>query len=217
MNTEFNVHAMLLDSIHTGFDRSVTERLLEHLDGAVRRSAAVIDGLPTDDPEYADAVTDDECNQVEELLGIGFVVCQVAIKSVVTAAHRLDRYHQRTLGSQLVTATRQRAMRHALPACAGPYTAIEILNEGANYYKHHDEWSWDWEKLTGRQAETARVIMAAGAERGSTGNLRRLAKTLGNPEYDRMAHYCEFISTWSGGLLSSYRNELQALGVLRAS
>jgi hypothetical protein len=215
MNTELNVHAILLDSIHTGFDRSVTERLLEHLDGAVRRSAAVIDGLPTDNPDYADAVTDDECNQIEELLGIGFVMCQVAIKSVVAAVLRLNRYHLRTSGADLVTATRRTAMRHALPACVGPYTALEILNAGADYYKHRDEWGLDWEKLPRLQAETAKVIMAAGAERGSTGNLRRLAKTLGNAEYDRMTRHCELISAWSSGLASSYRDELQALGVLR--
>jgi hypothetical protein len=203
-----NLYAVFADDISSSLDRSALRRLLGLLDGAVSGSVALIEGVSQKNSDYAYAVTDDECDHIEDLLGVGFVVGQVAIKSVVTAVNRLDRYNCRISGSHLTATTPQTVMKHGLPAVAGQHSAIEVMNAAANYFKHREEWVGSWDKLTGQQTSTASVITSAGAAEGSTGNLRRLAKVLGNAQYARMVGYCDAIERWVEALHASYNAEL---------
>jgi len=208
-----NIYAVLLQGLLRRSDRDGLERLLDPLEAAIRRSSKLIKELPDDDSDYSNAMTDDECDQIEELLGIGFVVCQVAITSVASGVCRLHRYHKKISGRGLTSTTSKTVMKHVLPAVADGYTAIEILNASANYYKHRDEWP-SWTELNRQQKTTASRIAAAGATEGSTGNLRTLAAALGNPKYSQMTGYCDVIEEWSVRLHVAYMKELTTLGLL---
>ena len=197
-----------------GYDRVGVQALLEPLDNAVDAAGKRIAQVPADSPDYADAVTDEECDRIEEFLGVAFIACQVHLKSILSAARALNRYYESRSGSKLTSVAPLRMMKHGLEPLVGGYTSVEVINAAANYYKHRDEWRLPWKKLGKRQRETVAIIEACGAQSGSTGNMRALARVLGNKGFNRSAKYGDLLEVWAEALVTSYREELSRSGEL---
>ena len=191
-------------------------------DGVRRCSKRIDDGHASGSSEYADVVTDEECDVLETLLGSAFTVCQTHIAQVVADVHRLHRMAARPHGGrpgvQLTTTTTKKAdvMACGCPHMAGTaVTVIEALNALANYFKHRDEWPHDWTKATGQTAETVRVLTVIGLEQGSTGNLRRGAEALGNADFDQMNVFANLLEDWHEKLMANYEQELRNKGLIK--
>lgn len=73
-----------------------------------------------------------------------------------------------------------------------PFSAAEVINGVANYWKHSDDWTtcesvqgvrfvqvWDLSVMSPLQKGTAELVSALGLCPGSSGNLRDAANALG--------------------------------------
>lgn len=174
------------------------EAVLHTLGAGVRAAAARIEEAErTGRSDYADLVIGDETEIIENLLGAAYVVCQAQITAVVQAALR----------------AREQAVADGLSPSFGPsardvralgapfdpsFSKVEVLWALANYFKHRDEWSRStWTAPTGPARQTVPVILAAGLQRSSTGNLRQGAEALGNTAYEEMSVFQTIIQDWS--------------------
>jgi hypothetical protein len=137
-----------------------------------------------------EAIVDDECERIENLLGVAFVVCQVQIAAVISWARR-------TCGLQTCKSFAQELLTLGEKVDGGcSYSKIEVIWELGNYFKHRDEWESDWSRLRGRQQKTAKIIQHIGLASGCTGNLRRGAEVLGNRAYVDLHVLADVVDKW---------------------
>lgn len=102
------------------------------------------------------------------------------------------------------------------------YTEIQVIDAFANFFKHNEEWEWDWSKLKDRSRKTAEIITAVGASQGSTGNFRKGAAAIGNVDLTRVTILVGIIASWRGvpgvqapwDLASQLEAEATKLGLL---
>ncbi len=195
-------------------------RVLAPLSTAIAESGGKIDEMTSRfESPLVDSWVDDEVGVIEELLGVAFVACQAFITQIVTHLMRIYKHAEKqgvplmTMGDISLMTPRQKKVAIMRCGYSGEegYSPIEVINAFANYYKHSDEWGLngvDWDDPTGLPAYTIPVIRFAGAEEGSTGNLRTGAESLGNPEYKDLTVFAAYISTWRKNLLDACRAEL---------
>jgi hypothetical protein len=178
-----DAHAEVLDVVGRGIDAAV---------------ARINRATETGPDEYAEAVTDTEIEIIEGLLGTAYVVCQTQITAITQAALRcraqaiIDGFTFTAFGSQGYD------VRRIGPRFDSKSSKIELLWALANYFKHRDEWSPDsWADPQGQQRRTIPVIIAAGLEPRSNGNLRSGAKALGHSDYVDMSVLQTLIREWA--------------------
>jgi hypothetical protein len=193
------------------------EDVLGPIGAAIADSSRHIDeACATKDEEWFEAVTDEECEVIEELLGTSLVVCQAYITSVVSRVLGILRFADRrghTLKS--VAPKRDHIVSATSTYCGNTgFTNIQVMDAFANYFKHRFEWSSDWSKAGGPAARTITIVRAAGASEGSSGNLRTGAEVLGNSDYSDLSVFSEILETWRAGLEATVRAELASLGCL---
>jgi hypothetical protein len=94
------------------------------------------------------------------------------------------------------------------------FTEVQVIDAFANYFKHREEWIGEWANLPKQSADTARIIQAVGASRGSTGNLRTGAEALGNESYADVVLFAEVLRRWLRSVHDAYRKELEKEGLL---
>jgi hypothetical protein len=104
------------------------------------------------------------------------------------------------------------------------YSPVEVINAFANYFKHQDEWTVDF-KRKGKHLVpffvqkksnqyTLDVIEAFGAQPLASGNLRRAAAELGNPELLHLETMGKILEYWTAPLHRLYEQEMKHLGIL---
>ena len=180
------------------------DQVLEPISDAIRAAGDRADRVDADDP-WGDAVIDDECDLVENLLGAAFIACQTFIAAVVSAAMRLHK-HKVKEGSPVSADLAKKAtlLRLGTPIDGRGVTDVELLDALANYYKHRSEWRLsDWAHPSGRKAATIAVIKRAGLDAGTTGNLRVGADVLGNPAYADLQVFHEQLRAWASHVLKA--------------
>ncbi|MBS1830160.1 MAG: hypothetical protein JST93_32970 [Acidobacteria bacterium] len=174
--------------------------------------------------DYYDAIVDTECDHIEELLGLAFVVCQNYLTTVRTRISLIDRQCREEFTHQLSCAANKaytsfrlgEHLRHDVPP------PITIVNATANYWKHHDEWAVSeqpgnkrirttWQVTTNNQS-TITIIQAIGMAYGSSGNLRTTAEALGvTSPYENLSPLRDALQAWAQLVLSSVEQELASL------
>lgn len=219
--THANPYAVYLGWVRITTDERWLTRCLTPIGDAIKEAGREINSLKPDDHEgYIDAVVDEECEVIEQLLGTSFVVCQTYITGVVSRVIGLHQLHTRQDSSNPLTTTdgsKTAIMKFGAKRVGKtPYTAPEIINAFANFFKHREEWRGAWEKLTGNQRYTAQTISKAGAKRGSSGNLRTGAEVLGNRNYSDTLKFAKIVSDWAKKLESGYVSELMARGLIKS-
>lgn len=172
----------------------------------------------TDNEYYIDAVTDDEVDVIEGLLGTAYVLCQTYITKIVSDVIFLHRYHNRSNPpSRLKTTSDFKDSILSFGSKVIPdvgYTEVQVIDAFANYFKHRDEWPPDWDKLDKRSAKTAEVIMSIGASSGCTGNLRRASEVLGNQMFKETLIFSDVVNNWCKKLYEAYEAELNKIGII---
>ena len=182
-------------------------------DKAIREMAS-----QSEDQESVDFFTDSECEVIEDLLGMAFVVCQTYITRVVHIILSLHKYHNGVAKGSSLSITGNN--KDAILSFGSEhienigYTEVQLIDAFANYFKHRDEWSGDWNKLKHQGAKTANIIMAAGARPGSTGNLRLASELLSNREYKDTNVFINILDEWCKALYNGYSSELKQLGLI---
>jgi len=192
------------------------ERVLESLGDAVTECGRIIDrAKASGSEEYVDIVVDDESDVVESLVGAAFVAAQAQISGVVSSIKRLIARAEKD--GRVLTSTdgTKRGMMCHASAMIGtpPFSRIQVIDEMANFFKHHDEWTVPWSSLDKKQRPTAEIVKAIGGSEGSTGNLRLGLEALGI-DCDLLRQLHDEIATWADAVIQTYAAELQAGGLL---
>ncbi len=213
MVNPFSLHLELLrDSPDLDLIRDALRAIgstIEKCDARIREAKA------SGSPEYLDFVIEVETALIEMLLGAAFVVCQTFITSVVS---KIMSVHRRAdaKGCRLhIGRTKAALMAADNPlSCMTRYTAVEVTDAFANYFKHCDEWGVNWSSLEGVKRRTADIVMAVGATAGSTGNLRTASEQLGNPEYRDTERFALPLANWRTMLVQQIGVELSSKQLL---
>ena len=191
------------------------ENVLRHLGEGVSAASRRANS-PEGHEDWVDAVVDEECDFIEDILGAAVVVCQTRITAITSLALQLG---QRALDKGTPFAAfggrkeDVRALGEAasLPAVPGKssFSKVEVLWALANYFKHRDEWrKMDWTKLSGQEQRTVEVIAAVGLRSGSTGNLRQGAQVLGNASYADTDVFAQAVNEWGEKVRDAIKKEL---------
>jgi hypothetical protein len=199
------------------------DRLVSPMSASIRSSIARIDKAAQGDNEMvAEWITDDECDSIEEQLGLAFVAAQTHTTRVVSLCKRIHDWHEGQTGSKTLLGIDGKkdqilGVKNAdiLPVAGTAYAAVEGINAFANYFKHRDEWPHDWTQLQKtNEKHTATVIQAFGAQPGSTGNLRQGYRGLfGDDDYANLGRLAGAMEHWTRAVRKAYENELRNAGL----
>jgi hypothetical protein len=200
---------LTLDRHRVYSKRFVYERVLAEIGNAIRKStnkAENIEELPT---ELIDQIIDDETEIVEYLLGTAFVLCQAYITDVVSTVMSLHKFaDSRDISLKTTTNKKQDILRFRHEGDS--FSPAEVIDGFANYFKHRDEWVFNWQKLSkDGQKITVKIIKSAGAESGGTGNLRQGSIALGNLNFVETGIFLDKLEQWHLSLIDAYRTECE--------
>jgi hypothetical protein len=190
--------------------------LLYPLSSAIRGCINVIDGLPKNDssPEVIWQI-DDECDQIESLLGLCFVACQVYLTNIVSHCRHLHDFQERKSGNRQLAGhngeKKELLQRCCIPIAGTSYTAITAIDAFANYFKHRDEWDYNWNSLKANALATATIIQSFGASSGSTGNLRQGYSRIVGDDFQQVLRFGDILREWAKALKAEYQRELSKL------
>lgn len=179
--------------------------------------------------EIYDWLVDDECDQVEELLGIAFVAGQPYINRIRTHLFSINTACQEDFqGRQLsfFGSSKKAAdlLKRGESVPGKAVSLVEAIYAVGNFWKHSDEWPrceqknnkriaqvWDRTRMKDVQKTTFDVIMTLGLVLGSTGNLRTAAKAIGIKEYGNLAPMRKALGAWAQDIHETATRELEAL------
>ncbi|MCD6327287.1 hypothetical protein J7M28_07020 [bacterium] len=214
-NTEENRHlrrfadpnrpALILDDIRLAISGRFSRDVLTSLGSAIKQcDAAIGKARASGDDEYAEAVTDDECEVVENLIGVAFVMCQVVIEAVVSIVIHL---HERVVsdGHVLPTCSKKKDRKKCLLQLGRPlaehpeYIDVRVIDVFANYFKHRSREDYRWDN----------IMSDVGASDGCTGNMRRAAEVLGLANYANLELLGDKVSNWADEVIAKYKSELK--------
>ncbi len=218
----------LLSLVRHATDTSSIDRLHAGIEEEIRAAAQrTCDAEARCDPEYLDAVTDDECNRVEELLGLAFVAAQMFITRFRSRVDWASSVTQEQFGKRLSFASHAKeydVLARGHPLKVNPaYTTIEVIHAVANYWKHEEDWPTREEARDGRliivwddgskslrtnEKRTIEIAVSIGMVSGSTGNLRTAAKVLGVTDYANLSPIREELKDWAHSLYAMACSEI---------
>jgi len=179
--------------------------------------------------EYQEALIDEGCERIEELLGMAFAVAQSSITTVRTGISSASAICESNLGQRLSIAPDAKAygtFQLGPKFGSGPYTAAEVINAVANYWKHHEDWPtveqpragriatlWDKNGRRGNEQKTVAIVMSIGLAYGSSGNLRTAAEALGIREpYENLSPIRDVLRRWAQDVYDKTRAEITSRG-----
>ncbi len=153
--------------------------VIESLAVSIQESEKWIMKMSDEDPYDEHDLAFEEGCLLDDLIGIGFVVCQRGITSIVSNCDFLRKQwlkHRNTIHNGnpetdfLGIPISPKDLKQQLMATANPvmgsFSKIATIDAFANYYKHRDEWENNWEDVCGQGKRTVEVIQAAGAASG---------------------------------------------------
>jgi hypothetical protein len=211
----------------------VEDPSLERMHHAIERELRAVSkqfrkGMSEANQERRDAVIDEGCERIEELLGMAFVVAQSFITTVRAGIAKASELCISNFGRGLSVASGAKAygtFQLGPKFGWGPHTAVEVTNAVANYWKHHEDWPtreqpragrivtlWDTDGMRGNEQKTVEIVASIGVEYGSSGNLRTAAKALGVREpYEDLSSVREVLRIWAQDVHDTTRSELTSL------
>jgi len=218
----------LLRLVHLTVETDAIERLHAAIERQIGASSRRIDrAKASGNHEYLDAIVDDECDHIEELLGLAFVAAQTFITRFRGRLAWASAIVKDEFGAGLSFATLPKAYEvlargRALPA-GSAQSVVEVINAVANYWKHQEDWPTTEEPKSGRlitiwnvqshllrknERRTIEVVTSIGMKPGSTGNLRTAAEALGVTDYADLSPIRQELKVWADSLFEATRAEL---------
>ena len=164
-----------LDRLHRAIE-------VEIFRGSQRLAKAQEDG----NADGFESLVDDECDDVEELLGMAFAACQSFVTRVRGRISLLNEVCTQDFSRFAIKpdAVLTLGSRHGCDS----FSSVEAIWEVANFWKHSEEWHTRENEVEGRfvrvwdtnpkNAWTVEVVTTMGLTPGSTGSLRTAARNL---------------------------------------
>jgi hypothetical protein len=206
---------------------------LKHLHGAIEaeieKSFLEIDeAKKKEDQDLMDIIVDEECDKIEELLGLAFVSAQSFINTVRTRTITLVKICEEDSGVRLKVAPEPLSLGILTTdqpiSSTSPYTAVEAIDAVANYWKHFEEWQtiekkhgrrlvtiWNAKSKRAVQRRTIEIVTRLGLTAGSTGNLRHAAAALGATRYENLSPIRLILQKWAAALYKKTAAEVTTI------
>lgn len=202
------------------------ERSLQPISSAIRDSCqAIANAEVNGDVETWESVVDEETEIVEHLLGVSFVLCQIQLTYIVSAICELNAYCDKQ--QKPWNRFQKKNRRAEILQYNGLYAVdprIMIIEHSANYFKHQHEWDRDWDYYLNQancsdpricqRAEIIGTLISIGARQYSSGNLRTVAKHMGNSEYYNLDVFIDILNKWSSNVYAGCEAEMKSLGII---
>lgn len=195
----------LLELVQMAIDDPGINNLYHVLEQAIASSSRRLDEASgSGDEWWQQAMTDDENNRIEQLLGWAFLAAQIYITTVRERVKVLsDACHEARIMNM----------------------EIERINAIANYWKHREEWPacpprkgkkevklmWNHAKMKPIQKKTAEIVESIGMSPSSSGNLFIAAKAFGVTEFEDLSPLRNKLHGWARSLLEKAKSEVAAL------
>jgi hypothetical protein len=157
--------------------------------------------------------------QIEDLLGVAFVIVQTATTHIVSTAYRIANHAKKDKQPLSAQLTSKHNLLKITNKPQTPYTKMEILDAAANMFKHKDEWG-DWNarlngKATVGEKQTLNILIAAGCKQESFGNFKKIySKVIGTGPYDRIHELIDIYIEWKDQVSNELMFELTAKGLM---
>ena len=213
---------------------AVNDQTLDHLLSTVEQeitlsSRRIENASRNGDEWFLEAVTDDECDRIEQLLGWAFVAAQTFITIVRSRLSRLSDMCSKNVGKHLSFISTPKA--HEVLKLADSmrneprYTEIEVINAVANYWKHQEEWPtriepkdeyaelvWNQDQMHNNEKLTVEIVLSIGMSPSSTGNLRTAFEAFGmTSSYEDLSPIRKKLRNWAYSLHEKAQTEVTAL------
>lgn len=200
-----------LERLHRAIESEITE--------SIKRIA---DAGASSNDDFAEAVVEEECLAIEELLGLAFVAAQSFINAIRTELVSVAQIYAHDFGKALSFAPDPKldALKLAPTFAPTNVSVVETINAVANYWKHSEEWPlgeetaggriravWNMSSLKGIQKTSVAIAINLGLKPNSSGNMRTAAKALGMVEYDDLSPIRHVLTNWAAVLLEKSRAE----------
>lgn len=221
---DYHVRAMLALFRVSG-ERDTLDRLHHTIEREITKSFKAVEKAKTaKNQDYLDAIIDDECDQIEQLLGLAFVAAQVFVNKIRTRWTKTvpDDVKRRFRGGSEPSDLLKKSPLHA----GSKYHVVEVINAVANYWKHSEEWPiieasinvkgrrglrpmWDLHSTKESQKYTVEIITDLGMSCGSTGNLRHAVEVLGVQNCGDLSALRKILFDWADSLYEETRAEIR--------
>jgi hypothetical protein len=212
---------------------AATSETLDHLHSPIEQEIAaasqrIEEATRKVEDEYRDAVIDDECARVEELLGLAFVAAQTFMTGVRSSIATLSKACESDFSHPLAFVSDPKAFcvfDTGEPLQAGStHTTIRAINAITNYWKHQDDWPtreeiknhrcvavWDSANMRDNEKNTVEIVASIGMAPLSSGNLRTAVEMLGVTDYGDLSPVRQKLKDWANALYQAARQAVDQL------
>ncbi|MFC1611637.1 hypothetical protein ACFL6C_11815 [Myxococcota bacterium] len=144
-----------------------------------------------------------EYDVIERVLGAGFVAVQAQITRVASGALAIRRLAS-AINVELDELPKNRreyvdASCPSHPACK----CIQVIDDAANYFKHHTQWGADWAQVTNLNEPTIDRVSGYGAEPTASDNIQRMLRHLGYRNLWQLVLLAHDVDDWAIGWVNT--------------
>ena len=219
-----------LQLVELAVDDQTLDKLFSVIqEGIVSSSRRIKSASQSGGELFLEAVTDDECDSIEQLLGLAFVVGQTFITAVRSCLAQLSAICNTDIGSPLGFVTGPKGyevLKLGDRMRNNPeHSEIQVINAIANYWKHQEEWPtrterkeeclelvWDQRQMGNDEKRTVEIVASIGISPYSTGNLRTAYKAFGlTSSYEDLLQIRDKLRNWAHSLHRRAQSEIAAL------
>lgn len=165
--------------------------------------------LESECDDFIEAVMDEYLPITESLIGVAYVVCQTQMSNVIAAASALRPHldqESKKFGAFSEKPYSIIALGHTScqPGCR---TKVELVWALGNYFKHRDEWPYDWDtlprdKLSKQSRPTVEMLKEVGLGARNSHILRGgLEKLNDGASPNNLLVLVEIVDAWSAYVL----------------
>lgn len=216
-----------LDSVKIAVNNGIMEELFDSLESGISLFNKRINDPKAAGAYYEEYRMETDEEMIEQLLGVSFVVAQTYITSIRNNFIMLSEVCLRDSRSNLSFISTKKAYEllklHSSKIDTLDYTAIEIINSVANYWKHRDDWPtkiisceqyeeliWDRSEFGNNELKTLKIVEGIGMSPSSTDNLRNVSKMIGVVSYEDLSPIWKLLNNWANSIYLQAQSEIRA-------
>ena len=160
--------------------------------------------LPQDiDEEYIQFFLENNSQNLENVLGLCFIIAQNFITSVVSDTKRYIKQNnvnqsQKIEKKDLISGS----FNEVIPG--SDFTRVQAIDAIANYFKHNDEWirGWGgkWVGLKPNEINTINIVSFLGMIRSNPNNIQLACEKLNFNKENILQETYDLLNTWSNNI-----------------
>ncbi len=213
MNLEYDIYRRVLNEIGKAINQTIEESTYGY--GLDYESCEFLNDEDDEDALCVRHAIDDRFYNegiliIEQLLGTTFVFYQTYITSIISKFLFYKYQVEQELEINLELPSFKNQKNVILQIGQIPpkftykegdkeehYSAIQVIDGFANYFKHHEEWNYDWKNLNQSAEKTVNIIKSVeGVNFDNNDNMIKASRALGNTTLTNTVILFEKLEKW---------------------